>query len=70
MELDRAALEAIFPEVLDEKETQVEYLIIKSSAPLATVKRRSDGKRGTLTFKDDPRLYFNFTEDKGNGISY
>lgn len=31
-------------------------------APIALVKRRLDGVRGTLEFQDSPRLYFHFVE--------
>jgi hypothetical protein len=33
-------------------------------APFVMVKRRSDGKRGSLEFKHSPRVYFDFKEEE------
>lgn len=34
------------------------------AAPFCIVQRKSDGKIGTLTFQHQPRLYWDFQEDK------
>jgi hypothetical protein len=31
-------------------------------APFVVVRRKSDNKKGTLTFQHSPRFYFDFTE--------
>lgn len=43
---------------------QHDFEVISFAAPFVWVKRRSDGKRGTLMFVHEPRVYFDFVEDK------
>lgn len=37
------------------------FEVIQFAAPCVLVKRKSDGKRGLLTFTHMPRFYFDFT---------
>ena len=36
------------------------FEVIGFMAPLVVVRRRSDGRKGSLEFQHSPRLYFNF----------
>lgn len=56
----RAALEATYGQVYDTDELAEEFEVIAFLAPLVVVWRKSDGKKGSLEFQHDPRLYFNF----------
>jgi hypothetical protein len=47
----------------DTAELQQEFEVLGFLAPFVVVKRRSDGKKGTLEFKHSPRVYFGFRED-------
>jgi len=40
-----------------------EYEVLGFMAPFVVVKRKSDGKKGSLEFTHNPRVYFNWTED-------
>lgn len=59
----RLELEAQHGQVWDTKEMAADFQALFFSAPYMTVVRKSDGKRGTLEFTHNPRLYFNFEED-------
>lgn len=37
-----------------------DFEVIGFTAPFVGVKRRSDGVKGTLQFKHEPRVYFDF----------
>ena len=41
-------------------ELQRDFWVESFSAPLVIVRRKSDGKRGSLEFGHSPRIYFNF----------
>lgn len=56
----REALEAIYGQVWDSDQLRADFEVIGFMAPLVVVKRRSDGKKGSLEFQNEPRLYFNF----------
>ena len=58
---ERAALEKIHGQVWDTKEFREDFDPIGFAAPFITVWRKSDGKRGSLTFQHDPRFYYDFT---------
>jgi len=57
-------------EVLEEQHGQVwdtdavckEFEVLGFAAPLVVVRRRSDGKKGSLMFQHHPRYYFNWQE--------
>ena len=44
-------------------ELKAEFEVIGFMAPFVVVKRRSDGRKGSMCFQHDPRFYFGFTED-------
>jgi len=56
----RAALEARHGQVWDTSELSEDFEAIGFMAPLVVVRRRSDGKKGSLEFQHQPRFYFNF----------
>ena len=41
-----------------------EFEVLGFMAPFVVVKRKSDGKKGSMEFTSRPRFYFNFVEDK------
>jgi len=59
----REALEAEYGQVWDTKELSNEFEVMGFMAPFVVVKRKSDGKKGSLTFQHSPRFYFDFRED-------
>lgn len=60
---DRKELQRRYGRVWSSVELAVEYEIIAFLAPLVVVKRRMDGKQGSLEFQHSPRFYFNWQED-------
>jgi hypothetical protein len=58
---ERPALEAEHGKVWDTNQLRDEFEVIGFMAPMVSVKRRSDGKDGTLFFQHSPRFYFGFT---------
>lgn len=42
---------------------QAEFEVIAFLAPFVEVRRRSDGKTGSMQFQPSPRFYFAFVED-------
>jgi len=48
--------------VWDTKEVQEVFKVEGFQSPVALVTRKSDGKRGTVSFIHRPRFYFDFTE--------
>jgi hypothetical protein len=40
-----------------------EFEVIGFMAPFVVVRRKADGKKGSMEFTHSPRLYFNFVED-------
>jgi len=56
----REALEAAHGQVWDTQEMQEDFEPIGFSAPLIVVRRRADGKDGSLTFQHEPRFYYGF----------
>lgn len=61
--MQREELERIYGEVLSTDEATQKYEFVAFCAPCVEVKRKSDGKRGTLEFQANPRFYFAFVED-------
>jgi hypothetical protein len=39
--------------------------VVGFTAPYVVVRRRSDGKKGSLEFQHDPRFYFGFSPHEG-----
>lgn len=50
-------------EVYDTNELQEHFTVISFMEPFVRVKRKSDGKRGTMEFQNMPRLYYCFVEE-------
>lgn len=61
--MQREELEKLYGEVLTTTEAMQKYEFIAFCAPVVEVKRKADGKRGTLEFQANPRFYFTFVED-------
>ena len=67
-ELRRAMVEAGVPEkhlaqaskVWTTDQLRAEFEVIGFAAPFVVVKRKSDGKKGSMEFTHSPRFYFNF----------
>jgi hypothetical protein len=56
----RAILEAQYGQIWSTAELSEDFEVIGFMAPLVAVRRRSDGKKGSLEFQHQPRFYFNF----------
>ena len=56
----REALEAQYGQVWSTDELRDVYDVIGFMAPLVVVRQKSDGRKGSLEFQHNPRLYFNF----------
>jgi hypothetical protein len=56
----REALEAKYGQVWSTDELSKDFEAIGFMAPLIVVRRRSDGRKGSLEFQHSPRFYFNF----------
>lgn len=63
---DRARLEKEHGvgNVWDTKELGQTFEVLGFMAPFCIVRRKSDGKEGTVVFQHYPRFYFNWLEDK------
>jgi hypothetical protein len=59
----RQELEARHSKVWSTEELREEFEVLGFMAPIVVVKRKSDGKKGSLQFQHSPRFYFNFVED-------
>ena len=60
---ERAALEAQHGQVWDTTELSRDYEALGFMAPFIIVRRKSDGKKGTLEFQHHPRFYYSFQAD-------
>jgi hypothetical protein len=56
----REALEAQYGQVWDTDQLRSDFDVIGFMAPLVVVRRRCDGRKGSLEFQHNPRLYFNY----------
>jgi hypothetical protein len=59
----REALETRYGKVWTTQELAADFDVIGFMAPLAVVRRRADGVKGSLEFQHNPRFYFNFVPD-------
>jgi len=59
-EAGRAELEAEYGQCWSTDEMEQDYEVLGFAAPLIVVQRRSDGVKGSLLFKHQPRFYFRF----------
>lgn len=48
--------------VWDTAALRAEFEVLGFAAPMVVVRRKSDGRRGTLMFTHHPRFYFGFQE--------
>jgi hypothetical protein len=60
----REALEAQYGQVWSTDQLTDDFEVIGFMAPFVVVRRRSDGKKGSLEFQHSPRFCFNFTPPK------
>lgn len=58
----REALEARYCQVWDTAQLTKDFEVVGFAAPLVVVRRKLDGKKGSLEFQPHPRFYFNFEE--------
>ena len=56
----RETLESQHGQVWNTDEMSQDFEAIGFLAPLVVVRRKSDGKKGSLEFQHNPRFYFNF----------
>lgn len=56
----RHTLEAKYGQVWSTEEMQQEFDVTGFMAPLAIVRRKTDGAKGSLEFSSSPRFYFNW----------
>jgi hypothetical protein len=47
----------------DTAQLSAEFEVIGFIAPFVAVRRKADGKKGSMEFTHYPRFYFNFVED-------
>ena len=63
----REELEAEHGQVWDTQELARDSVVIGFNSPLVVVKRKADGVVGTLEFQHQPRVYFAFRPQEGEG---
>ena len=61
--VERQRLEKEYGQVWDTKELSAEFEVTGFMAPYVVVRRKADGKKGSMQFQHMPRFYFNFAED-------
>jgi hypothetical protein len=57
---DRPALEAKYGQVWNTQQLRDDFEVIGFAVPLVVVRRKADGVKGSLEFRHQPCLYFNF----------
>jgi hypothetical protein len=62
-ETERKRLETQYGKVWDTAELSEDTEVLGFMAPYVVVRRRSDGRKGSLEFQHSPRFYFNFVLD-------
>lgn len=60
---ERLVLEEQYGQVWNTDELRAEFEVVGFLAPFVVVRRRSDGKKGSMTFQHNPRYYFDFQAD-------
>jgi hypothetical protein len=60
---ERKRLETQYGEVWDTAQLAEEFEVLGFMAPYIVVRRKSDGRKGSLEFQHVPRFYFNFALD-------
>ncbi len=61
---ERSALEARYGHVWSTSELSQDFEVLEFGAPFVVVRRKENGKLGSLLFQHHPRFYFAFQEDK------
>lgn len=61
----REVLEAEHGQVWTTQELSQDFEVIGFLAPLIAVRRKCDGKKGSLEFQHNPRFYFKFSPHEG-----
>ena len=59
----RDELEARYGEVFDTIELQERFSVTSFLAPFVIVRRKDNGKTGSLKFQHSPRFYYDWLED-------
>ena len=59
----RESLEAAHGQVWDSDELAWDFEVLGFMAPFVVVRRKSDGVKGSLTFRHMPRFYYQFVKD-------
>jgi len=62
-ETERKRLEAKYGQVWDTDQLSADFEVLGFMAPYVVVRRKSDGRKGSLEFQHYPRFYFNFVLD-------
>jgi hypothetical protein len=65
---ERAALEARHGQVWDPAELARDFVVEGFKAPFVVVRRKADGAVGSLMFQHQPRYYFDWVQDKPEGV--
>ena len=63
MKAGREELEADHGQVWDSVELAADFEVIGFMAPMVVVRRKADGRKGSLFFQHEPRFYFAFQPD-------
>lgn len=58
----RAECERVYGKCWDTDEVRKEFDVLGFMAPFVVVRRKADGKKGSLEFQHSPRFYFNWQE--------
>jgi hypothetical protein len=61
---ERQRLEERYGQVWDSTQLAMDFEVLGFMAPYAVVRRKSDGRKGSLEFQHHPRLYFNLVLDR------
>ena len=62
-EAEHKRLESQHGQIWDAAQLAEEFEVIGFAAPYIVVKRKADGRKGSLEFQHMPRFYFNFVVD-------
>jgi len=60
---ERADLESKHGQVWNTSELPKDFEVLSFLAPFVVVRRKSDGKMGSLFFQNDPRYYYSFSPE-------
>jgi hypothetical protein len=60
---ERKRLEAQYGQIWDATQLAKDFDVLGFMAPYVVVRRRSDGRKGSMEFQHLPRFYFNFVLD-------